>query len=338
MRTPSSKKPAFNVVVAMAAFSTLMSACSSSGSASSMPKPILSETEVQQLRDEAGAFADRSITAWPDIDAFVADYAEDIRGADPTHSDYCCKGKDATVAYWRRWAAMSDYTINVTGMYLSADGAAYEEAWPGLWPSDYGFSVPGPRDPEGSHALDIHRFRDGQVTWGEVWYPPDENERFGFGCFAIDGCPSMQETVDRYITAWSLRASNAVAALYSRDAVFTDSLLGLEATGADEIGDLAAGRFGSAADLSIEVLGLYAWTDGHSPPTEAAPDRGRLVGVAIHYRAEVDDNGVAGVQEAITTLHLGTLHETSFDADPQGLIHIENVYHEPATLLAALQE
>jgi hypothetical protein len=59
--------------------------------------------------------------------------------------------------------------------------------------------------------------------------------------------------------------------------------------------------------------------------------------VAIHYRAEAEDNGGAGVQEAITTLHLGTLHEASFDADPQGLIHYEEIYHEPTSLLAAFQ-
>jgi len=302
-----------------------------------MPAPVMSEAEIQQLRDEAAAFADQSITAWPDVDAFVADYAEDIRGADPTADDYCCKGRDATVDYWRQWAEMSNYTIKVTGMYLSANGAAYEEAWPGLWPSDYGVSVPGPRDPEGWHALGIYGFRDGEVIWGEVWYLPDENERFGIGCFAVDGCPAMREAVDRYTTAWSSRDSDAVAALYGDDADFTDSLLGLEATGADAIGDLATERFGSAGDLSIEVLGLYAWTDGRFPPTETNPDRGRLVGVAIHYRAGADDDGVAGVQEAISILHLGNLHEASFDADPQGLIHYEEVYHKPATLLAELQ-
>lgn len=58
--------------------------------------------------------------------------------------------------------------------------------------------------------------------------------------------------------------------------------------------------------------------------------------MAIHYRTEADD-GVAGVQEAITTLHLGTLHEASFDPDLQGLNRYEEVYHEPVTLLAALQ-
>ena len=128
-----------------------------------------------------------------------------------------------------------------------------------------------------------------------------------------------------------------MAALYSDNADFTDSLLGLEAAGADAIGDLAAVRFGSAGDLNIEVLGLYAWTDGRYPPTETNPEQGRLVGVAIHYRASVEGNDGAGVQEAITTLHLGTLLEDSFDADPQGLIHREDVLHEPASLLAAHQ-
>ena len=302
-----------------------------------MPTSIMSAAEIQRLVDEAEAFVDQSITAWPDVDAFVADYAEDIRGADPTHSDYCCEGRDATVDYWYQWAAMSDYTIKVTGTYLSADGAAYEEALPGLWPSDFGRPVPGPEDPEGTHLLDVYRFRDGEVIWAEAWYPPDENERFRFGCFAVNGCPALKAMVDRYIAAWSSRDPKAVAALYSHDAVFTDSLLGLSATGADEIGDLAAGRFGSTANLSIEVLGLYAWTDGNVPPAETNPDRGRLVGVAIHYRAEAGDDGAAGVQEAIVMLHLGDLQEDSFDADPQGLIHYEEVYHEAATLLAALQ-
>ena len=101
---------------------------------------------------------------------------------------------------------MSNYTINVTGMYLSEDGVAYEEAWPGLWASDYGVSVPGPRDPEGSHALDIYRFRDGEVIWGDVSYPSDENERFGFGCFTVDGCPAL---MDRTLSTVSLPVEQA---------------------------------------------------------------------------------------------------------------------------------
>jgi hypothetical protein len=118
--------------------------------------------------------------------------------------------------------------------------------------------------------------------------------------------------------------------------LITADSLAVEGIRDERFGKLA-GRFGSAANLSIEVLGLYAWTEGNVPPTETDPDRGRLVGVAIHYRAEADDNGVAGVQVAITTLHLGTLHEASFDADPQGLIHYEEMYHEPTGVLAAFQ-
>ncbi len=302
-----------------------------------MPTPVMSEAEIQQLWDEATAFADQSITAWPDVDAFTANDADDIRGADPTASDYCCKGKDALYSYWQQWAEISDYTINVEGMYVSANGAAYEETWPGFWPTDFGVSVPGPRDPAGPSALEVYRFRDGQVIWGEVWYLPDDNELFGLGCFAVDGCPALQNTVDQYVAAWSSRDPDAVAALYSDNADFTDSMLGLEVQGADAIGDLAAVRFGSAGDLNIEVLGLYAWTDGRYPPTETNPEQGRLVGVAIHYRASVEGNDAAGVQEAITTLHLGTLLENSFDPDPQGLIHSEDLFHEPASLLAALQ-
>ena len=164
-----------------------------------MPTPVMSEAEIQQLWDEATAFADQSITAWPDVDAFTANDADDIRGADPTASDYCCNGKDASYSYWQQWAEISDYTINVEGVYLSANGAAYEETWPGFWPTDFGVSVPGPRDPAGPSALDVYRFRDGQVVWAEIWYLPDDNELFGLGCFAVDGCPALQDTVDQYV-------------------------------------------------------------------------------------------------------------------------------------------
>jgi hypothetical protein len=44
------------------------------------------------------------------------------------------------------------------------------------------------------------------------------------------------------------------------------------------------------------------------PPTEANPERGRLIGVAIHYRARV--NGETETQEGITTLELGIRDET----------------------------
>jgi hypothetical protein len=54
---------------------------------------------------------------------------------------------------WQIWAGMTDYTMAVTDVYLSADGAAYEELWPGLWPTDAGWPVPCRRDPAGPRAM-----------------------------------------------------------------------------------------------------------------------------------------------------------------------------------------
>lgn len=184
-------------------------------------------------------------------------------------------------------------------------------------------------------------FEGGLVVESDVWWYPKDNERAGFGCFAVDGCPALQETVDRYIGAWTARDSNEITALYGDDAAFTDSLLGLEATGTAAIGDLADKRFGSAGDLTIEVLDLYSWTDGYGQPSDGDPYHGNLLGVTIHYRATLNDNGAEHIQEAVTTLELGHRYVsddlyTHVDIDPDGLIHRETIYHEPASLLALL--
>jgi hypothetical protein len=61
-----------------------------------------------------------------------------------------------------------------------------------------------------------------------------------------------------------------------------DSLLGLRATGPEAVGDLANERFGSAGELSIEILDLFSWTDGFGQPSDSYPTHGSLIGVAIH--------------------------------------------------------
>jgi len=237
---------------------------------------------------------------------------------------------------------LTDYTIDVTGTFISADGAAYKHQWRGLWPTDAGLPVEGPRDPAGMSYFETFVFEDGKVIESDVWWYPKDNERFGFGCFAVEGCPALRETVDRYVTAWTERDSDAITALYADEARFTDSLHGFEASGPDTIGQLAETRFGSATDLSVEVLDLFSWTDGYGQPSEGDPNNGNLIGVTIHYRATVRQDGAEQVQEAVTTLELGHRYVrdlyTYIDGDPEGLIHREAVYHEPATLLAALGE
>jgi len=315
-----------------------LAACGTSGTA--MPTPVVSASEIQQFSAAADAFAERHMGAWPDVDAYAADYAEDVIGADPTGRD-SDGGKQAWLNMWVAWERLTDYTIEVTGTFISADGAAYKQLWRGLWPTDVGFPVESERDPDGMSYFETFVFEGGKVVVSDVWWYPKDNERVGFGCFAVDGCPALQETVDRYVSAWTARDSDAIAALYSDEGSFTDSLFGHEATGPESVGALADNRFGSTGDLSIEVLDLFSWTDGYGQPSERDPQHGNLLGVTVHYRATVNDNGLEHVQEAVATLELGHRYVsedlyTHVDIDPEGLIHREVVYHEPESLLALL--
>jgi hypothetical protein len=181
-------------------------------------------------------------------------------------------------------------------------------------------------------AVDVYTFRDGQIlSWVERWNT-DWLDFHRAGCFAVDHCPALRETVDNYVDAWTARDADAVTALYSDSSRFVDEMYGFRAEGADSIGDLADVRFGSSRNLTFEVLELYALTDGPNPPTGSRPDGGRLVSVAIHFRADVESDGETRVQEGVTTLVLGTRLESGVDADPDGLIHDEIVYHAAASL------
>lgn len=59
--------------IGIAAFllaASVLSGCSSDST--SMPTPVLSVADIEQLRDDATSFAERHMGAWPDVDAFVA--------------------------------------------------------------------------------------------------------------------------------------------------------------------------------------------------------------------------------------------------------------------------
>ncbi|MDJ0923347.1 MAG: nuclear transport factor 2 family protein [Acidimicrobiia bacterium] len=315
----------------------LIAACSGSDGGGLLPSPVVPAEEVRQLSVEADAFAERHMAVWPDVDAYASVYAEDLTGADPSGRD-SDGGKQAWLNMWRTWERLTDYTIEVNDTFISTDGAAYIQLWRGLWPTDVGYPVEGPRA-DGMSYFETFVFEDGLVVESDVWWYPKDNERAGFGCFAIDGCPALQQAVNRYVAAWTARDADAIAALYADEAHFTDSLLGLEAAGAVSIGDLADDRFGSAGELSIEVVDLFSWTDGYGQPSENDPYHGKLLGVTIHYRATVSDEGVVQTQEAVTTLEMGNRYVrdlyTYVDLDPAGLIHRETVYHEPTSLLSA---
>jgi ketosteroid isomerase-like protein len=286
------------------------------------PTPALSSAEIDRLAEEAATFAREHLEAWPDVDAFIADYTDDYTFAAPTWSDYRVGGENV-IGMLRLWESMTDYQIDVTAEYVSANGAAFEETWPGLQPP-----MALPPDPPVPSGLAVYLFEGAKISREDLWYRAEDNVAYGIGCFAVDECPALDDTVGRYITAWSGGDPEEIAALYSEEATFADSILGLYGSGSDAIGELAEQRFGSDSGPTVEVLDLYVWTDGELPPTDRNPEAGRLIGIAIHYRATV--NGTT--QEAIATLELGVKTETGFEADAQGLIHREDIYHSLGTL------
>jgi hypothetical protein len=306
----------------------VMTACSSTAT-SGMPTPALTEAEIESQARDASSFAKEHLEAWPDIDAFVADYTADYAFADPTWRDFRV-GSDNVRSMLVAWESMTDYTIDVTASYISAKGAAFEETWPGLQPP-----MQLPPDPPVASGLTVYTFNDGDVASQDLWYRVEDNIAYGIGCFAVNDCEALQNSVDRYLTAWTARESESISGLYSPNATFSDSILGLTASGSAAIGQLGDERFGSNEGLEVEVLDLYAWTAGTTPPSDSTPNAGQLIGVAIHYRATVD--GTSETQEALTTLVLGHRTKTGIEADPDGLIHHEEVFHSAETLLASLQ-
>lgn len=297
------------------------------GADPALPEPALSGDEIEVLEARAQRREARS-EAWPDVERFTAGYAEDVTFSDPTWSDVRT-GREALVRMQTSWEQMTDFEVDVTASYVSVDGAALEQRWPGLQPPLDEL----PADPPVTSGLEVYRFRDGEVASVDLWYRAEDDEVFDIGCFAGDGCEAMEQLVDDYVTAWSERDADAVADLYHDDAVFSDGLLGLAADGDDAIGDLVDERFGPTGEVTIEVLDRYAWTHGRQQPNDLLPDRGRLIGVALHHRVGVE--GAAGTHEAIATLELCERDGRTIEPDPDGLIHRERIYHRTGSLGSA---
>ncbi len=299
--------------------------------APALPTPVLSVEEVEALEGRVIDMGMWQLAAWPNVELFTADFADDVTFADPTSADYRT-GRDRIVRMWEAWAGATDYEVEVTGRFFSADGAAFESDWPGLSQPPPGAEpslteVPPPEVPSG---LEVRRFEEDEVTTDRLWYTADLLHGNAIGCFAEDGCPAMQATIDDYLAAWSARDGAGIEPLYHEDAEFTDSVLGLTASGDATIAGLADQRFGPAGEATIEVLDRYAWTHTYLRPSEGAPELGQLIGIAIHYEASVE--GVSETQEAVTTLQLCTWEEDRCEPDPDGLIHREDVYHRTGSL------
>jgi hypothetical protein len=110
-------------------------------------------------------------------------------------------------------------------------------------------------------------------------------------------------------------------------------MLGIYATGPNEISEQATARFGQG-DSTVAATSAYVQTNGFHPPTKDSSESGLIFGVAIGYRTS--DPAGDEVMDSITFISLGTLEpdeKTGRAAlHPEGLITHEEVFHAHDTL------
>ena len=84
---------------AIALVALALGACGGGVGQTAMPTPAMSDAEIQQLGDEAAAFADQSITAWPDVDRRHRRILASVGRNEQLH-DQC--DRHVPVGGWRR--------------------------------------------------------------------------------------------------------------------------------------------------------------------------------------------------------------------------------------------
>jgi hypothetical protein len=176
----------------------------------------------------------------------------------------------------------------------------------------------------------VLHFAGDSVTGFDIWFEDDTLEMLGFGCFAVSGCPDLAIIVDRYVTAWTSGDPGRIAALYDDSAMFTDSLRRIGSVGPDEISGIAERRFGHGA-VTVEVLEIYAQTNGPDVPTDTDSEIGDVIAVGLHYRVSSPSADFASF-DSLTTFELGTRQAGGFTPHPGGLITREEVFHNPDTV------
>jgi len=317
--------------IAMLAVAVVTSSSACAGDSSTTA--VMSVDEMRQWEEDVITFRNTASGAWPDVDVVFADYADDAVFYDPGSGDYLVEGQKSIILIHRPMAAFwPDISGKAATAFVSADAAAMLVEVANLWPP----WVPEPPDPPPVEFLEVYRFENDLVTAFEVWNTIETFELTGLGCFADSGCVAELEAIaNQYVAAWSSGNEEKIAALYADDAVFEDTMFGLEGEGSSAIARLADERIGPKANAKLEVLGLAAQINGPSAPTETQPDQGGIIAVAIHYRwtATIDDDEMTG--EGLTTFELGTRMKSSFEPEPDGLITREEVFHDAESLITA---
>lgn len=340
------------IVALVVALVVTAAGCSSSGEASSAPTtgPSLAEAppttiagltyqppavvvpaaDVDRMIELAADYRNEMYESWPDIGAATDRWAEDIVSHDPLNDEWVLEGAEVLVPLWRDTFApyFPEVQWTVDDTYLSANGVAYQ-AWSNLWPP----WVETPPDPKTSEVDQI-TFNGDEVTSMSLWFADETALAIGAGCFEDAACQAeMQSIVDTYIDTWTSGNPDRIATLYAPTAVLIDTMLGINATGPNEISKQATTRFGQG-DSTVTATSAYVQTNGFHPPTDDSSESGLIFGVAIGYRT-YDPTGTA-VLDSITFINLGNLEPDGGIGravlHPERLITHEEVFHAQDTL------
>jgi ketosteroid isomerase-like protein len=295
----------------------------------------MSAAEISQWKTDATAFVEGFYGAFPDANAMLVGFADDATFYDPCNGDFLLEGKQGILGMMRDFNAYAHdrgATFDPEALYLSGNGAASSNAMENLWPP----WTPEPADIPTTIILEVFRFKDGQVASYDIWNEAPSLELVSCGCFAPGkgGSEQLQAIADKYLAAWASGDKARIAALYHEEAVFSDTMLGLQAQGPAAIAELFDKRFGSDDTVTFEIVNLYVQTNGYPPPTEDQPELGAIIAVGIHYLCNLVVQGKPATIEGLTTFDLGTLQGTVV-LDPNGLITREEVFYDADSLLAS---
>jgi ketosteroid isomerase-like protein len=318
------------LTVALAATVLLVSGCSDSGvsDVSESPTVVLGLSELEAWETTATAFFERIHQAWPDLDARFSEHADDAVFYDVTFGDYWV-GPDAIIRGHEMMPVFfPDLEAPIKSVFLAANGAVFSVDWVGLWIGTKPADVPW-------HAgLEVFRFDGDIVTGEENWYTGETLEAgLEGGLSPCGGCSvEFSAMADRYAAAWSSGNPDQVAALYSDDAAFSDSMFGIAVTGADEISQSVADRFGRGG-TTMSIQEAYGVTLARSLIARGSPsEAGEVAGVGVRYQWTVDTEDGSTTVESLSLLYFGSVVDGFFEPDPDGLIVTEEVFHNPGTL------
>lgn len=312
---------------------------SAATSAAGEPTALLSAAELTAWDTAARGFADQFNADSADAQAAFAHFTEDAAILDPQNGDFRIAPKLEVVSQWAAFAEQfPGYGATTTASYLATDAAAFPTEVRGL-PAEAAALIEGGL----LHELRVYRFvtdRTPTATTLELWYRLEDVDAMNpDSCLARRTCGTDPRSLaDRYLASWSSGDQSQVAPLYSAEATFLDSLLGIAGSGSVGIGGLAQQRFG-VEPRACAATDVYVQSNDGDPAMSdnTDPDGGKAFGVAVAYDCSLGTGSTARTISSLSLLLLGTRAngDVAPQLEPHGLIVSEEVLHDAASLAAA---